>query len=246
MCRKQELALKNHVVLKSSRSGIRLNLDPNCPFPELLDELEKRFSENARFWGNIQMTLQLEGRKLTDKEEREIIASITEHSGIDILCVLENDPEQMEHSEQTLRNKLMEREMNSGHFCRGTLSCGETLESGASIVVLGDVKRGARVTAKGNIVILGGLYGTACAGISGKTDVFIAALDMNPQELRIASCAQNYSGTRAVSERDFTVAYLVNCKISTKKTANFLTYNERNLKNKLEKWIQMMYYKNNI
>ena len=42
-------------------------LDPDCGFEELIAELAAKFRENARFWGNIQMALMLEGRELTSK-----------------------------------------------------------------------------------------------------------------------------------------------------------------------------------
>ena len=38
---------------------------------------------------------------------------------------------------------------------------------------------------KGSIVVVGGLYGSAQAGAAGRTDVFVAALSMEPQKLRI-------------------------------------------------------------
>ncbi len=45
---------------------------------------------------------------------------------------------------------------------------GDCLESEASIVIIGDVEHGARVTAKGNVIILGELKGTVTAGVAGK------------------------------------------------------------------------------
>ena len=61
--------MKNKIVIKSSKSGMTVILDPDCGFEELIAELAAKFRENARFWGNIQMALMLEGRELTSKEE---------------------------------------------------------------------------------------------------------------------------------------------------------------------------------
>ena len=59
------------------------------------------------------------------------------------------------------------------------------LESEASIVIVGDVEEGATVVSKGSIVVIGALLGSAQAGASGRTDVFVAALHMTPEKLRI-------------------------------------------------------------
>ena len=44
---------------------------------------------------------------------------------------------------------------------------------------------GAKVIAKGNIVVLGALKGTAYAGADGDSTCFVAALDMNPMQIKI-------------------------------------------------------------
>ena len=54
--------MRNAVVIKSSKAGMTVILDPELPFGELLDAIGKKFSESARFWGSVQMTLTLEGR----------------------------------------------------------------------------------------------------------------------------------------------------------------------------------------
>ena len=65
--------MHNAVVIKSSKAGMTVILDPGLPFDELLEAIAKKFSESARFWGSVQMTLTLEGRSLTAAEEFEIV-----------------------------------------------------------------------------------------------------------------------------------------------------------------------------
>ena len=52
-------------------------------------------------------------------------------------------------------------------------------------MILGDVEPGARVIAKGNVVIVGALYGAVHAGASGDRDAFVVALSMQPKQLCI-------------------------------------------------------------
>jgi septum site-determining protein MinC len=66
----------------------------------------------------------------------------------------------------------------------GPVRSGVILEHAGHLIVFGDVNPGAEVRAKGNIVVLGRLRGTAHAGI-GQEVGFILALRLEPQQLRI-------------------------------------------------------------
>ena len=74
-----------------------------------------------------------------------------------------------------------------GQFYRGTLRKRQILESDSNIVILGDVEPGARVSAAGSVVIVGALYGTVRAGVSGDRDAFVVALSMQPRQLCIGA-----------------------------------------------------------
>lgn len=182
--------MRNTVVIKGNKAGMSVFLDPDVPFEQLLEDIATKFQESAKFWGSVQMTLTLEGRKLTPSEEFQVINVITEHSQIEILCLIDRDANRMKQCEKALNEKLMELSATTGQFFRGNLREGESLESEASIVIIGDVGRGAKVTAKGNVVVLGELNGTVTAGVAGNRDAVIVAIDMAPTQLRIAE----YSG----------------------------------------------------
>ena len=68
----------------------------------------------------------------------------------------------------------------------GPVRSGCILEFAGHLIVLGDVNPGAEIRASGSIVILGRLRGIAHAGCGGGSG-FILALQMEPQQLRIAS-----------------------------------------------------------
>jgi len=191
-------------------------LNPECTFEEILEELQQKFQESARFWGNVQMALMLEGRQLTGAQEFEIVNTITANSGIEILCLLDQDAERMERCEKALNQKLMELSSRTGQFYKGSLRRGESLESEASIVVIGDVNHGARVTAKGNIVIIGALRGTVHAGVSGNRETVIAALEMAPLQIKIADISRQFNDKGRRLGRGAMTAFVENCSICTK------------------------------
>ncbi|EDY37839.1 septum site-determining protein MinC [Cyanobium sp. PCC 7001] len=70
---------------------------------------------------------------------------------------------------------------------RGTLRSGDHLQVEGSVLLLGDVNPGARVSASGHVLVWGRLRGTAHAGCRGDGGARIVALQLRPLQLRIAA-----------------------------------------------------------
>lgn len=184
--------VKSTVVIKGNKYGMTVILDPEVPFEKLLMDIATKFEESAKFWGSAQMTLTLAGRPLTPEQEFAIVNVITQNSQVEILCLVDQDANRIKRCEKALNEKLLELSATTGQFFRGTLRAGEQLESETSIVVIGDVERGAKVIAKGNVVVLGNLYGTVTAGAAGNEDMVIVAIEMAPTQLKIAGCVSQF------------------------------------------------------
>ena len=75
--------------------------------------------------------------------------------------------------------------LQDGRFYKGTLRSGQVLESETSVIILGDVNPGARVISKGNVIVLGTLKGNIFVGAAGNEAAFVAALSMDPMQIRI-------------------------------------------------------------
>jgi septum site-determining protein MinC len=72
-------------------------------------------------------------------------------------------------------------------YHRGTLRGGQILQQMGNIVVVGDVNPGAELVASGDILVFGALRGTAHAGAQGDAAARVAALELAPTQLRIAT-----------------------------------------------------------
>jgi septum site-determining protein MinC len=70
---------------------------------------------------------------------------------------------------------------------RGTLRSGDHLQADGSVLLLGDVNPGARISAAGHVLVWGRLRGIAHAGSGGDASARIVALRLRPLQLRIAS-----------------------------------------------------------
>ena len=172
------------VVIKSSSSGLIVILDGDLPFAELEKEVAEKFKASAKFFKNAQMALTFRGRTLSQSEECVLAKTISENGQIEIMCIMNEDQ---------LTEAAMKKAVEShayvgqdGKFYKGTLRSGQLLESDTSIIILGDVNAGATVVSKGNVVVLGSLKGNIYVGAAGNEDAFVAALSMDPMQIRIA------------------------------------------------------------
>lgn len=173
------------VMIKSSKNGIILILDDKLPYEELLEEIKKKFIDSEKFFQNAHIAISFEGRALSQAEQFEIIETIQECTTITIICILDHDELMDEVMQRRIGVYQEEHSPQTGQFYKGTLRSGQQIESETSLIVLGDVNPGAKVIAKGNIVVLGALKGIAYAGADGDDRSFVAALEMDPVQIKI-------------------------------------------------------------
>lgn len=177
--------MKNSVILKSFSSGISIIMDQEISFDELLKDIAVKFQEADNFFKNASVAISLEGRKLTEQEERMILDVITQNSRLNVLCLMGKDEDKNIKFLGIQNNLNFQKDENCGQFYRGTLKDGQSIETEHSIIILGDVCEGCSVYSAKDIVILGSLTGEAYAGATGNNNHFVVALDMNPEKLRI-------------------------------------------------------------
>ena len=178
--------MKEAVIIKSFHHGICMVLDEQADLEIIREEIGKKLQEARAFFKDASVALSLEGKRLTREEERKILETIYDNSDLKILCIVGNDEERDKLYLRAIRysgKKLFEA--GNGQFYKGSLMGREVLETDSGIVILGDVLKGCKIISKGNIVVLGSLYGEAYAGAAGDCGCQITALEMAPEKLRI-------------------------------------------------------------
>ena len=178
--------MKEAVLIKSFSNGIALHLDAEMPFEELLQEIAYKFSETRAFFGKASMALSIEERQVTGAEEIRILETIRQNSDLNIICIVGKDEATNKNFIRALAH--MEKKLSGGEdgqFMKGSLKNREVLETENSIIILGDVYPGSAVISAKNIIILGGLYGEAYAGGNGQEGAFVAALEMEPERIKV-------------------------------------------------------------
>lgn len=184
--------MKNSVILKSFPNGISVIMDGTISFEELLENIAVKFREADGFFKNASVAISLEGRELTENQEREILDAITQNSRLNILCLMGKDEEKNLKFLGIQNHLNFQEDENSGQFYRGTLRDGASIETEHSIIILGDVCEGSCVYSNKDVVVLGALRGDVYAGAGGNNNHFVVALDFNPKTLQIGDLV--YSG----------------------------------------------------
>lgn len=174
------------VTVKGNRYGMEIYMDSEVSFDILMKSMEEKFRNSAKFFQGAQMVVRFLGRRLTYLEEQAVLDLISNTTGIDVVCIIDGDPANETAYKSVVERTLSNVRKRDGQFYKGTLGKKQVVESDTSIVILGDVESGAKVISKGSVVILGALHGFVHAGAAGDRSAFIAALSMQPKQLRIA------------------------------------------------------------
>ena len=195
---------------------MNLILNDQVPFETLLEEIGQKFNKSKAFFGNVSVALSFEGRALDAAEEAAVVDIIHANSDINVVCIMVKTADSDRLFVKALQNVARQiPDGEEGFFFQGSLVDENELEKEQSIVILGDVNAGCVVRSTGSIIVLGGLYGQAYAGIEGNARAFVAALEMSPEKIKIGDFKYTENGKKHSfgSKAKARIAYVQNNKI---------------------------------
>lgn len=185
----------NAVSFKATVNGLILILREEDSFEDIFEQVGKKIESSRRFFKGASIGVKYRGRKLSKDEEGRLLEILEKNSGAEIKS-FEEDMEIQDKSETELepaREKIPIRRMyfkgideGMTKFHKGTVRSGQLVSFEGNIVVIGDVNPGAQVEATGNVIVMGSLRGIVHAGADGNKEAIIAALNLQPTQLRIA------------------------------------------------------------
>lgn len=177
--------MKDAVLIKGNKFGLTIILNDTLDLSVIKQSLYNKLNDSRNFFGQAKVSISFQGRKLTEKEQNNLVEIIQEASDLDIICIVdENHNSQIISKDNTNKPKSIIPE-ESAIFHKGTLRSGQELIVDSSIIIMGNVHPGAKVSAKGNVIVIGNLNGYVHAGNNGNDQSFIVALKMSPTQLRI-------------------------------------------------------------
>lgn len=198
------------VVMKSGKNYLTLVLDDEMEFPELLQEIIKKFRESEKFFGGEPIAIHFEGRKLTDTQQLQIVDAIDCYTSVRVATIVENSKIYEYVSELALKNQLSPKDIDLDTiaqeavctFIPRDIEAGEEISSTNTVVVLGNVAKGAIVRSNEHVIICGKLEGQALAGMEGDVDSVILAFVFLPENYRIGEYLGGQTAKKGMFSKD--------------------------------------------
>ncbi len=162
-------------VIKSSAHGITLILNPETPFEDLVRDICGKFADARDFFGKVSFVIDFEGRELTGEEAAVLVEAVELNSDITIKLISEKSELKDRDMYGRIERFHYDRIFESAHIVMDSISNDEDFHTDNSVVILGDIRAGGVVTAVGNIICYGSIYGEAHAGCEGNRDCYIVA-----------------------------------------------------------------------
>lgn len=186
--------MASKVVIKSYTNGLKVFLDNEASINEINTEIINTFNESRKFFKGSKIAVSFEGRDLSFDEEKLLVKSMEENGDLKVVYIIGKDNDTNEMFQKALDHLSVLPEESSvfGKLYCDTIKKGDHITTESGVVVLGDIQPGGSLIASGNIVVLGGIYGTAICDVNDNQDkYFIAAMDMSPEKIKIGDYKYN-------------------------------------------------------
>lgn len=184
--------MANGVKIKGTRDGLLVSLGAG-DLALLLADLRAQLNRSPAFFQGGKVALAVGSRPMT-RADLQKICDVLGELGISIWAVISQSPmTRAAARELGLASASPPEEapsdLDAGQepavIVRRTLRSGQSVRYPGHVVVVGDVNPGAEIIAGGDIIVWGKLRGTVHAGAMGDDSAVVAALHLQPMQLRI-------------------------------------------------------------
>lgn len=196
--------MNNCVSIVLGKEEITLKINEKAKEEEIEKCLEEKIPELKKLYQDEKTPIFVTGKVLKTKE-MEMVQSIIQK---EIEVSIEFDSPKVLGLHGIKKAFVEEIESSETKFHRGSLRSGKKIEFEGSLVIMGDVNRGAEIIAGENIVVLGTLRGMAHAGAKGNKKAFVAANEIDVAQIRIANVIKEMEQSEEEPQTTKTYAYV--------------------------------------
>ncbi|MFP4020896.1 MAG: septum site-determining protein MinC [Halanaerobium sp.] len=158
--------------------GIVMNFRSGSSFGSIKKAVSLHAAEAADFFTGVNLYLNLSGLELAYDQLEELMEIVKNYNRVNKIYFTARKIEKEEKNDN---------QNSEAVIINRTLRSGQRVKHQANVVIVGDVNPGAEVIAGGDIIVFGRLRGVVHAGAGGSKDSQVAALKLDPTQLRIAS-----------------------------------------------------------
>ncbi|MBW7883687.1 MAG: septum site-determining protein MinC [Caldilineaceae bacterium] len=187
--------------IKGRNDGIAVEIGKGA-WPDILSALAERLEQSASFFRQSKVALDVGPRPVVEDELARLLKLLEEHAMT--LAVVRTGSERTFESALALgltatlessdgvamadASPAASNQTSDSYFVyRGYLRSGHRLRRTEHVLIIGDVNPGAEVISSGDVLVWGRLRGVVHAGAGGSQRAIVAALDLEPTQLRIAN-----------------------------------------------------------
>jgi septum site-determining protein MinC len=184
-------AMAKLIAIKGSKDGLRLQLDEQAAWEELLDALRAQIGQGASFFNGAQLVIDIGERALAEDQLSALLELMHQH-GVRPESLASTARESRSSARavgiaaRPLARAPETEDRSEAAFAWRTVRSGQVIRHHGHVTVLGDVNAGGEIIAGGNVLVWGRLRGTVHAGALGDRKAVICALELAPTQLRIA------------------------------------------------------------
>lgn len=182
------------VTLKGTGDGVVMKIGSAAIFSDVIDAITEKIRANRNFFRG---TYKVYIESVTPLPKSDIIRL---RSVIDTFLpdceVIYKEPGTVsnytsEQKKQEGRSVAIKGATETATVYEKDIEDGEHLRVVGNLVIIGNVKKNATVTAGGNIIVLGDIYGTVRAGYRDNKNAYIAYRNLSGGEISVSSYAYN-------------------------------------------------------
>lgn len=187
------------VIIKGGKDGVVVSLSPTDEWLTITGELANRIDEKSGFFSGANLVIEL-GERPVPKHELSGLKALLERRGLSIGVIVSGSKTTIDaaHALNLNVQRLVDENAEEaapipapedgslGILIRNTVRSGRAIHSAGHVVIYGDVNPGAEIVAGGDVFVWGKLRGNVHAGAYGDESAVVCALDLQPNQLRIA------------------------------------------------------------
>ncbi len=189
---------ESSITFKATANGLILIMKEEDDFETIFQQISKKLAAAGKFFKGASFDVTYRGKVLNEEQERLIVELMEKETGAKVKSLKQDTakPEQVETDQEVgmfAMDRVVKKFFFTGidegmtKFYRGTVRSGQLISFDGNVVIIGDVNPGGEIEATGNVIVMGTLRGIVHAGADGNKEAIVAALNLQPTQLRIAN-----------------------------------------------------------
>lgn len=185
------LMKRDIVIFKGNRDGLTIYCDDKAPWEEVATSLATRLSgRGGAFFASSSVVLDV-GRRVLSPEQVGFLWQVIQENGLFIKSIKADADSEKKADLFSINSERGLSESDNVTrlptlIVRRNVRSGQNITFAGNVLIFGDVNPGAEITASGFVMVVGDLRGTVHAGAEGDEKSWVAALHLQPVQLRIA------------------------------------------------------------